>query len=462
MMALFARTLRMFNRPLLRRTPAAKPARLLPKIIMHKSLRCSLLAVLIGNVVTLVHGDEVTDWNQIMLNSVRTAGSSPIIATRVAATVHAAAYDAYNGIEQRYGWIHVQPAAPAGASRRAAVVQAAYASLAQLYPAQAGDLATKRSASLGAISSDDAVENSQSIALGIQWGQAVANAVVAWRNADGFTPAPPPNTGGMAVGQWRPTPPGLASFAAVQLGFTTNWILPSPLYIPLPGPPALTSAKYAADFNEVKSLGNLNSATRTADQTLSARFWATASSPTYQWNRLAVALGAQRRTTLSENARILALLNVAIADACIAVWRAKHDYMFWRPITAIQLATSDNNPATLEDAAWTPLITTPPYPDYPSGLCGLAGAALTVLADYFGENSHFTVETDAVAMAGVLRSFTSFEDAASELVDARIVSGIHFRFADEDAVQLGANVAHYILANACLPLHGQKTGQLRK
>jgi len=234
------------------------------------------------------------------------------------------------------------------------------------------------------------------------------------------------------------------------------------LYIPLAGPPALTSAEYATDFNEVKSLGSINSATRTDDQTLSARFWATASSPTYQWNRVAVALGAERHTTLSENARILALLNVTIADACIAVWRGKHDYMFWRPITAIRLATSDNNPATLEDATWAPLITTPPYPDYPSGLCGLAGAALTVLADYFGENSSFVVDSDAAAMAGVLRPFTSFAGAAGELVDARIVSGIHFRFADEDAIELGSGVADYILANACLPLHGQKTGQLRR
>jgi hypothetical protein len=430
---------------------------------MKKLLRRSLLAVLIGNLVTLAYGDEVTDWNQIMLNSIRTGLSSPIIATRVAATVHASVYDANNGIEQRYGWIHVQPAAPAGASRRAAVVQAAYASLVQLYPAQAADLAIKRSASLAAISSADAAENSQSIALGVQWGQAVANSVVAWRSADGFLPPPPnPTLGGPAVGQWRPTPTANAPFAAVQLGFTTTWILPTPTYIPLPGPPALMSAQYTTDFNEVKSLGSSTSATRTAEQTLIAQFWATASSPTYQWNRLAVALGAERHTTLSENARILALLNVAIADSLIAIWRAKHDYMFWRPITAIRLATSDDNPATLEDATWTPLITTPPYPDYPSGLCGLAGAALAVLADYFGESSSFVVDTDAAAMAGVSRSFTSFQEAASELVDARIVSGIHFRFADEDALDLGTNVANYVLGNACLPLHGQKTGQLGK
>ena len=428
---------------------------------MKKLLKGALLAVLMGNVGVLAYGDEVTDWNEIMLNANRTALSSPIIASRVAAAVQTAVYDALNGIEQRYTWIHVQPAAPAGASRRAAVVQAAYASLVQLYPAQAVDLAAKRAASLAAISSPDAAEKSQSIARGLEWGQAVANAVVAWRSADGFTPAPAPNVGGTNVGQWRPTPPALLPFAAVQLGFTTTWVVPTPAYFPLAGPPPLTSEKYTKDFMEVKSVGSSTSATRSTDQTLMARFWASASSPTYQWNRLAVTLGAERHTTLSENARILALLNVAIADSAISVWRGKHTYMFWRPITAIRLASTDNNPATVEDAAWTPLITTPAYPDYPSGLCGLAGGALTVLADYFGENSNISVDSDAPAMAGVLRTFTSFGDVASELVDARVFSGIHFRFADEDAVELGTSVGQYILANACLPLHGQKLGQLR-
>jgi hypothetical protein len=340
------------------------------------------------------------------------------------------------------------------------VVQAAYTSLAQLFPAHLGTLNAKRDASLAAIASGSAAEHSHSIALGIEWGQAVANAIVAWRNADGFTPSPPPNNGGMAIGQWRPTPPALAPFAVVQLGFTTTWVLPSPSHIPLAGPPALTSAKYAADLNEVKAIGSLTSATRTAKQTAIARFWASAFSPIHYWNRVAVALGAERHTTLSENARILALLNVAIADAGIAIWRAKYDHMFWRPITAIRLAGSDGNPATDQDDSWTPLLTTPPYPDYPSGLCGTSAACLAVLADYFGENSAFSVDSDAPAMAGLTRSFTSFDAAASELVEARIHSGIHFRIADEDAVVLGYQVAHYILENACLPLHGKRNGQV--
>jgi hypothetical protein len=428
---------------------------------MNKSLKWSLFAAVIGRFAAIAPADEVTDWNQIMLDSLRTGGVGGILATRPAATVQAAVFDALNGIEQRYGWIHVQPAAPPGASRRAAVVQAAYASLVQLFPAQTADLEAKRALSLDAIASSDAEENSRSIALGIQWGQVVANAMVAWRAADGFTPAPPPNNGGLAVGQWRPTPPAFASFAAVQLGFTTNWVLPTPVSIPLPGPPALTSPKYALDFNEVKTVGRLTGSTRTDEQTLIARFWASTSSPNYIPNRVAVALGQQRHTTLSENARILALVNVAIADAGIAIWRGKHDYMFWRPITAIRLADTDNNAATAPEETWLPLLVTPPYPDYPSGLCGLTSAGMEVLADYFGENSSLVLTSDSASMTGVARRFGSFSAAAKEYVDARIFSGIHFRFADEDATEFGIKVARFILANACLPLHGNKTGQLK-
>ena len=150
---------------------------------MNKSLRCSLFAAVLGSFAAIAPADEATDWNQIMLEALRTGGVGGILATRPAATVQAAVYDALNGIEQRYGWIHVQPAAPPGASRRAAVVQAAYASLVQLFPAQKPALDAKRANSLAAIVSSDAAENSRSIALGIQWGQAVANVIVAWRAA---------------------------------------------------------------------------------------------------------------------------------------------------------------------------------------------------------------------------------------------------------------------------------------
>src|SRR5688500_10411109 len=210
------------------------------KVVMYKLLRCSLFAAVLGTFTAVAPADEVTDWNQIMFDSLRTGGVAGVLATRPAATVQASVFDALNGIEQRYGWIHVQPAAPPGASRRAAVVQAAYASLVQLFPAQKPALDAKRASALAGIASSDAAENSQSIARGIQWGQTVANAMVAWRAADGFANVPPAFTGGLGVGEWRSTSPAFAPFLAVQLGFTSTWVLPSPLHIPLPGARAPT------------------------------------------------------------------------------------------------------------------------------------------------------------------------------------------------------------------------------
>ena len=429
---------------------------------MKTAIRILLLVVLLIQLQGIARADEVTDWNKIMLDTQRAAGIGGIVATRHSAIIQAAVYDAVNGIERRYTPIHVEPDAAPGASVRAAAIQAAYSALVQTVPvALKPGLDAKREASLADIASAEAVEHSQSIARGIEWGQTVADAIVAWRNADGFTPAPPPNTGGLGVGQWRPTPPGNLPFAAVQLGFTTPWVIPSPLSFPIPGPPAMTSAQYTADFDEVKLLGSVGSVARTLDQTNAARFWASGNSPNYSWNTVAVRLGEERHTTLSENSRLLAMINIAIADTGITVWRWKYTYMFWRPITAIQLAGTDPNPFTIADPLWTPLITTPPYPDYPSGINGAGGAGLTVLSHFFGEDTSFWVDSDNPTQAGVIRNFPNFDAAKSELVETRIHSGIHFRFADQDARVLGTTIANYVIANAFQPLNGKKKGQLK-
>ena len=228
----------------------------------------------------------------------------------------------------------------------------------------------------------------------------------------------------------------------------------------MPGPPPMSSAQYTEAFNEVKLVGSVGSIARSADQTLAARFWAS-SSPNYQWNTVAVNLGNERHTTLSENSRLLAMMNMAIADTAITVWRWKLVYNFWRPITAIQLADTDGNPFTAPDSSWLPLINNPAYPDYPSGLNGAAGAALTVIANFFGDKTGFVVDSDNPTMAGVVRVFPDVVAAGNEVVDTRVFSGIHFRFADADSLQLGSRIATYIVANAFQPLHGKRNGQLR-
>jgi hypothetical protein len=317
-----------------------------------------------------------------------------------------------------------------------------------LYPSQKDTLDAQRTASLQAITDDGDFEDSQSIARGIAWGQTVADAIIAWRNTDGFTPAPPPFLGGDAVGEWRPTPPGFLPGAGPQFATMTSWVIAAPNQFRPAGPAALTSDQYTADFNEVKAIGSSTSTTRTAFQTEIAKFWA--GNTALYWNRIALTMAARNGTSLSQNARLFAVLNLAIADAAIACWDAKYTYVFWRPITAIQLADTDGNPATDPDPSWTPLIVTPNFPEYPSGHATVSPAAAVVLQATFGNSGPFTLDSDV--LPGVLHSFNSFAAAADEAFVARIYGGIHFRTSCRDAHNLGVAVGNYVLANAALPV----------
>jgi hypothetical protein len=417
------------------------------------SLSAALFAiVLCGS----ARADVVTEWNQKAQQALMTANTSPIASSRALAIVQVAVFDAVNGIERRYTPIHVDFDAPAGASRRAAAVQAAYATLVKLFPSQKPTLDAERDASLASIASDDAAEDSQSITRGIAWGQQVADDIVLWRSTDGLVPAPPPFLGGMGVGQWRPTPPGFLPGAGPQFAHMTTWALNSPSQFRPSGPPALTSDQYAADLNEVKEIGSLNSSTRTAEQTQIAVFW-NGNTPAY-WNRVATLVADERHLTLSQNARLLALLNVSMADAVISCWDAKYTYVSWRPITAIRLASTDGNPATPEDAGWTPLLVTPNHPEYPSGHATVSPAAAVVLGTYFGNDAEFTLTSET--LPGVVRAYNSFSEAADEAFDARIYGGIHFRSACRDGRALGTQVGSFVMANMAQSVHGKRKGQI--
>jgi hypothetical protein len=394
--------------------------------------------------------DVVTDWNQIAQQAVLNAGASPIITSRSLAIVQVSVFDAYNGIERRYVPIHADMEAPRGASRRAAVVQAAYASLSRLMPTQQAYFDAQREASLASIASGRAAEKSESIARGIEYGQAVADEIFTWRSMDGITPAPPPFMGGSLPGQWRPTPPGFAPGAGVQFSYMVPWALSSPSQFRPSGPPALTSAQYTADFNEVAEIGKVGSTTRTADQTEIARFW-NGNTPV-SWNRVALATSEQRHLTISENSRLFALVNVAIADAVIACWDAKYHFVFWRPVTAIRLASTDGNPGTVEDASWTPLLTTPAHPDYPSGHATVSPSAAAVLRSYFGDETSFALISET--LPGVVRNFTSFTQAVQEAFDARIYGGIHFRTACLHGRATGNQVGELVVDTIARPAHG--------
>jgi len=418
-----------------------------------KKILASLLGVASLLATPLVRGDEIDDWNDTLIKAMKTGGTSPLVTTRVGAIVQSAVFDALNGIEGHYTSIHVPPNAAPGASRRAAVVQAAYATLLALYPAQQATLDQKRADSLNGIASSAATENSQSIARGIAWGQSVANQILAWRATDGFVPNAPAFLGGDAVGQWRPTPPAKLPGAAPQFAYMTPWVLNSPSQFRPPGPPAINTPQYTAEFNEVKTMGSINSTLRTEDESLYSVFW-NSSTVGYFWNTVATRLANEKHLSFSKKAQLLAYVNLAMADAAIACWDAKYQYAFWRPITAIQLADTDGNADTAVDSSWTPYLVTPNHPDYPSGHSTVSGGATGVLAAYFGNDTPFWIDSDG--LPGVVRVFATIDEARDEIANARIFAGIHFRTACEHGFTAGTTVANYILGNALQPAHGNK------
>ena len=390
--------------------------------------------------------DPVLQWIGIMNDTAIAGLTNPLATTRVTALVAASMFDAVNGIHPRYRSLYVRPHVSGSASQRAAAVEAAYVILSTLYPAQAGSLGTSHDASIAAIS---ATERAQSVQAGRAWGQTVASTILQLRSNDGLAPPPPPFVGVLGmdpkpVGVWRPTPLLFATGAAPQWATMTPWVLTRPSQFRLPPPYALTSAEYAADYNEIKSMGVYSGSGRSDDQSELSLFWA-GNTPLY-WNRIAAQLSVSRSLRLSENAHLFALLNLAMADAAIACWDSKYRYVFWRPVTAIREGGADGNASTEPDTAWAPWLDatpagTPAHPEYPSGHSTVSGSAAYILASVFGDNSPFTVTSEA--RPGT-RSFSSFSAAVAEIADARVFGGIHFRSSCVRGNVLGQSVAAYI------------------
>ena len=382
-------------------------------------------------------GDVVTDWNNAALDAIRAGNTAPPIASRGLAILHVAIYDAVNGIARTHEPYLVPSAVPASASREAAASTAAHETLVNLFPASSSSFDALHAAILATIS------NSPQKTAGIVWGEFVANQILAARTNDGSAAVVQP-PGGSGPGVWIPTPPGFLPYLLPQWGFLLPFAMSSSSQFRPPGPPALDSQRYAADYEEVKQLGALVGSTRTPDQTEIALFWADGAgteTPPGHWNSIAQIIGAAHGTTLEENARLFALLNIAMADAAICSWDAKYTYHFWRPVTAIAFAEPQLN--------WMSFIVTPPFPDYTSGHSTFSAAAAIVLPFFFGtEDLPFTTGSDF--LPGVFRSFATCQDAAEEAALSRIYGGIHFRSASEDGLLAGSSigewtVTHYLL-----------------
>jgi PAP2 superfamily protein len=388
---------------------------------------------------------EVADWTRITVQATLTPPvTSPPVSTRTAAMVQAAVFDAVNGIERRYTPIFVRQPGPRHASKRGAVVQAAYGILIRLYPAQADMLSQQRSASLMGISRGWGAESSEEIERGVAWGQAVADAIWALRSNDGLNATPPPFTGGTAPGEWRPIPPSTGGLVP-QLAHVVPWVIQSPSQFRPPAPPALDSAQYATDFNETKLKGSSSSTARTPEETAYALFWAPGNPPDY-WNPVAISLAAEHHYSLLRTARLLAHLNLAMSDAIIGCWDAKYTYVAWRPITAIHLADTDGNPDTAADPNWNPLIPTPGHPEYPSSHSCATAAAAYVLTHYFGDATAISITTDT--LPGQMRTYPSISAAVEEVINARVFGGIHFRTSCETGQSLGTAVGDYVVKHS--------------
>lgn len=416
-------------------------------------------------------GDLVHDWNTVALNVIRawTTTSDDPVAGRVVtappprvsrelAMIHTAMFDAANAVEQKYQSYLVNLSPQTGVSEQAAAASAAYTVAKAIY-SRAAELAIWEATLTESLRNiPDSTAKSQGVAL----GQQVGNSILAARANDGSTaisnyqPVEQP-------GRWNRTEPDKIPPLLPQWANLTPFSLPSSSHFRPEAPPSLTSAEYASAVDEVMRLGRDDSTERTEEQKRIALFWADGGgtfTPPGHWNAITTDLTLTRTQSLVDRTRTFALVNIALADAAITSWNAKYVYDLWRPIDAIREADTDGNAATIKDASWTPLIKTPPFPAYTSGHSTFSGAAASVLTGIFGTNTSFTVFKDIqsgasqkaiVNNSGLVRQFSSFQQAADEAGMSRIYGGIHFIFDNTAGLRSGDQVGDYVLANELLP-----------
>jgi hypothetical protein len=316
-------------------------------------------------------------------------------------------------------------------SKEAAAATAAYRVLLNIVPGQQATLDAQYALSLATI------PDSTSKTRGIAVGEAAAAAMIAARTNDGRF-GPFRFLVGTLPGTWRPVLPAFVNDPNAWLKDVKPFLIESASQFRSNGPLPLTSREYAREFDEVKSLGSASSTTRTADQTLAARYWA--ENPPATWSRIFRTLSTQEGLSPVDNARLFAMLYMSASDALITVWDSKAYWSFWRPITAIREADTDGNPWTEKDAGWLPLIATPPYTENPSGHTALSGSFVATLQDFLGTDKVAWSDTNN---AGLSRSFARLSDAIDEIIHARVWSGIHFRIADEQGAKIATEVVKW-------------------
>ncbi len=389
--------------------------------------------------------NPVIEWNRTLLQIVRTPGAqSPAIhSTRNFAILHIAIFEAVNNIHPDFKpyAIHLSHISRR-ASTQAAADQAAHDVLVSLYPSFTATLDSQLQQDLAQI------PYGQDKSDGIEVGHTVAAAILALRSNDGSAATPPPFVPKTQPGDYQLTPPNFAPADFTQWPKVSLFALArANEFRPVP-PPQLTSDTYTQSFDEVQSLGFINSTTRTADQTQIGQFW----NGNIQdfWNEIAQTAALTHRLDLSHTAHLFALLNITLADTTIAFFEAKYTYDLWRPVTAIQMADLDGNPATQANSTWLPLPTkTAPDPSYPGAHSAISAAGAEVLLLYLHDRIDLDVTSES--LPGITRHFTTFSDAAEEAGLSRIYAGQHFRFDHIAGRQLGRQVALKVVFTTLQP-----------
>jgi hypothetical protein len=376
--------------------------------------------------------------------------------------VNVAMFEAANAVTNRYQSYALHLAAPADTSIEAAGATAAHDSLAVVWPRDAALWAQLYAESHARIG------EGPTKAQGIAIGKAAAEGILALRSHDMpfpgpvFAPAP-------ALGVWRPNPPELtlaqAGVYAPALGLPPltayaqwqPWTLADRGQFRPGPPPALTTAEYAEDFNEVKALGPFESSARTPEQTAEALFYMTPAPRIY--GPFAQDLATRRGFDITDSSRLYALLSLALVDSQIACWDAKLAYAQWRPLTAIREAENDHNRATAGDPDWIPRVPTPPFPDYPAAHSCSAGAAAEVLTPYVRRGESITLRSPRTGFppgSGATRHYADFRAVTRGVGNARVWAGVHFRSSTIVGAELGSRVGQWVMQRSLGPVDGTR------
>lgn len=419
---------------------------------MHASHFVLSLVCLLSYFIHLEASNCVLTWNNHATRaSLETQETLPL-AARSLAILHTAIYDTLQVVEPQRRVLYVRQEhiqEPLGAVNiDAAITGAAHAVLTKLYPGLAHEF-DEELLSIYAKMSDTSSSNQRSILI----GREVAAQILAWRERDLESAKLSQKDQEVLLGQWSPEPGSkpLAPYWATQPYFVMDAIQASIV----PEPLKLADSRYIEDYYHIKRIGQNSSRERMADQTAQALFWDhKTTNPIAYWNGVARVVATEKNLNIQQTAHLLALLNISLADSVMSSWASKYRYRTWRPQEAIHRAKEVVDSSLLADKDWKPLLSNPPYPDYPSAHSACAGAACVVLKGYVGDHTPFLCSacgdggTQKVPLKIPLRPYHDFSTAASEAAVARIYAGVCFPASTQAGMDLGKRVAYYVLENS--------------